>query len=36
MDVILNEINMEKEDHFNKVPGSLSEREASYGLMDAV
>ena len=36
MDVILNEIEAEKENRFNEASGSLSEREASYGLMDAV
>jgi hypothetical protein len=36
MDVILNEIDMEKENRFNKESGRLSEREASYGAMNIV
>jgi hypothetical protein len=36
MDVILNEIEAEKENRFNEVSGSLSEREVSYGIMNTV
>jgi hypothetical protein len=36
MDVILNEIEAEKENRFNEASGSLSEREASCGIMNAV